>query len=148
MALAGNQHTGGEEELNPCTARRKTAPATAVTANFGNLVSRSATHGHKCGEKCRYLGCNRSMTSSGMKAPRSPPTSQKTNPSRVFGPARVVTQGKVALKISRTSRETLQVPSGLRRAEPWSSRHQERLRLRCSQRMRRLYEDGHSSSAR
>ena len=29
-------------------------------------------------------------TSSGMKAPRSPPTSQKTNPSRVFGPARVL----------------------------------------------------------
>ena len=145
MALAGNQHPGGEEELNPCIVRRKTAPAGAVTANFGSLVSRSATHGHKSDEKCRYLGCNRSMTSSGMKAPRSPPTSQKTNPSRVFGPARVVTQGKVALKISRTSRETLQVPSGLRRAEPWSSRRQEP--LRCSQRTRRSYEHGHPRSA-
>ena len=77
-------HTGGEEELNPYIVRRKTAPAGAVTANFGNLVSRSATHGHKCDEECRYLGCNRSMTPSGMKAPRSPPTSQKTNPSRVL----------------------------------------------------------------
>ena len=64
----------------------ETVPTGAVTANFGNLVSRSATHGHKFDEKCRYLGCNRSMTSLDMKAPRAPPTSQKTNPSRVFGP--------------------------------------------------------------
>ena len=50
MALAGNQNTGGEEELTPCIVSRKTAPTGAVTANFGNLVSRSATHGYKCDE--------------------------------------------------------------------------------------------------
>jgi integrase len=27
---------------------------------LGNFVSRSATHGHKFDEKCRYLSCNRS----------------------------------------------------------------------------------------
>ena len=62
----------------------------AVTANFGNLVSRSATHGHKCDEKCGYLGCNRSMTPSGMKAPRYPPAKRRTR-AESFGPARVVT---------------------------------------------------------
>ena len=48
-------------------------------------------------------------------------------------------------KLWRTSRETLQVPSGRWPEERWSCRHQERLRY--SQRRRRLNEDGHPRSA-
>src|SRR5439155_16511978 len=88
----------------------------------------------------------RSMTPSGMEAPRSPPTSRKDKPEQDFRPCPGFGSLGVTLRVSRTSRETLQVPSGLRRADPWSYRRQEPLRY--SQRMRRLNEDGHLHSAR
>lgn len=87
MALAGNQHTGSEEELNPCIVRQKTAPAGAVTANFGNLVSHFATDG-KCDEECRYLVDD---TIGHERRPDFRRPAKRQTRAESFGPARVVT---------------------------------------------------------
>lgn len=60
----------------------------------------------------------------------------KTKPEQVFGPARVLIVERL-FKLSRTWRETLQVPSVLRRAEPASSHHPALRRL--SPRRSKLY---------
>jgi hypothetical protein len=109
-----------------------------------NYTVRFARHGWHCiGVRTGATGVPYNLSEARDSAANSCP--KRRNPSRVFGPARVLIVERL-FKLSRTSRETLQVPSGLRQAEPGSSRHQERLRY--WQRTRRSYQCGQPRTAR